>query len=413
MKPRAGSSAGVPIFLFVSATVASWAYCVSTDQFNGDFWPKSITLSQDTLFFVLLAALMPYLVGWSLDKHLATRAARKKRVIAPRWFLESLLFGVFAWHIGMTVAFNVGVMSQEFYNAPAWIKPLIQIGNRIDPFFIGVFYILATPKKPINDAKSALLMITLGLLRAGLGAFAYILIALSIKYRAEGLQFTKRRLPFLVLLVGIVPYVVGTLYDIRSSLRGEAAVALAASDLIVAKLAGRLSSYSNLAYIVQESADFDAATRDLPVLYYPLQIAGSVISGNFTPAVTPEKLLIDVNLFYDGYSTYMAGVPGNLLLAWFVAPWVAALNFVMMIAMIVATLKIAHRFGNGSASSIGIGMLIYPLTSGVSYEFAALLFNMFTVYILCKAVGVMHSPVYVDPPRSRTVAPLSQSTKAH
>jgi hypothetical protein len=221
----------------------------------------------------------------------------------------------------------------------------------------------------------------------------------------ECFRFIKRRLPILVLLLIISPYVVSTLYDIRSLLRGEAEVALAASDLIVAKLAGRLSSYSNLVYIIQESTDFESATQSLPAFYYPLQIAGSIFSGSITPSVTPEKLLIDVNLFYDGNSTYMAGVPGNLLLSWFISPLVAAFNLGLMLAMIVATLKISHRFGNGNASSLGIGMLLYPLTSGVSYEFAVLLFNMLVVYLLCRTVGVMHSPAK---PVLRQIGPASQ-----
>lgn len=410
MKLRAAAPT-VPISLFVFATIASWAYCMSTDNFNGDFWPRGITVSQSMLLIALIAALTPYIIAWRIDKYFAARASRLKKVVVPKWLLEVLLLGVFSWHIGVTIVFDVGVMNQDFYNAPNWIKPLIQIGNRIEPFFIGVFYILAGPKKLISDSKAIVLMIILGLLRAGLGVFAYIIIALTIKYRVEFFRFIKRRLPILVLLLIISPYVVSTLYDFRSLLRGEAEVALAASDLIVAKLAGRLSSYSNLVYIIQESADFESATQSLPAFYYPLQIAGSIIAGSFTPPVTPEKLLIDVNLFYDGNSTYMAGVPGNLLLAWFVSPLVAAINLGLMVAMVVATLKISHRFGNGSASSLGIGMLLYPLTSGVSYEFAVLLFNMLAVYLLCRAIGVMHSPVQMVPRQIGISTPLNQSIR--
>lgn len=370
---------------------------MSTSKFNGDFWPIEIDLSNAALFIVMLIALAPYLIASYIDRRLASRVIMLKKVIVPKWFLEFSLLTIFLWHIAITIVFDVGVMSQDVYNAPGWIKPLIQIFNRIDPFFLGMFYILASSKKPINDIKAALLMITLGLLRAGLGAFLYVLIALSIKYRLELLAFIKRRLMIMSLLLIIAPHAIGSLYDIRSSLRGEAEIVLAASDLIAAKLAGRMSSYSNLAYIVQESTDFKAAAQGLDAFYYPLQISGRIFSANLTPAVTPEKLLIDVNLIYDGNSTYMAGVPGNLLLAWYVSPWVAVLNFAILFLMILGTLRVSHRFGNGSASSLGIAMLLYPLTSGVSSEFAVLLFNIFILYFVCKIVGVMRSPVQIAP----------------
>lgn len=394
---RVNSSAVLPFFLFVSAAIASWAYCITNEKFNGDFWPIEISLSETTLFLLLLATLAPFLIAWYLDKYLASRANKLKKVIVPKWFLEISLLTIFSWHILVTIVFNVGVMSQDVYSAPVWITPIIQIFNRIDPFYVGVFYILASPKRPINDTKAVLLIVSLGLLRAGLGGFLYAVVALSIKYHEEWLRFMKRRLLVVVLLLIIAPYTVGSLYDIRSSLRGEAEVALAASDLIAAKLAGRLSSYSNLAYIVQESNDFKASTQSLDEFYYPLQIAGRILTGSLSPSITPEKILINNNFLYYGNSTFMAGVPGNLILAWFVSPWVATANLAIMLVMIVATLKIAHRFGNGSASSFGVALLLYPLTSGVSYEFAVLLFNMLIIYTVCRIVGVMRSPAQMAP----------------
>lgn len=290
----------------------------------------------------------------------------------------------------MTIAFNVGVTSQAFYEAPGWIKPLIQIGNRIDPAFVCVFYILASSKRPISDLKASLLMVTLGFLRAGMGAFFYIIIALIIKYRLEWVKIIRRYLLVVVLLLLATPFLLSALYDFRALLRGDAVAELALFDLVFAKIAGRLSSYSNFLYILQEAAEFQSAALSLSAFYYPLQIAGGIFAGSLAPVLTPEKLLIDVNLFYDGHSTYMAGVLGNLLLAWFISPLVAILNLALMLFMIVLILKVSYRFGNGSASSVGFGMLLYPLTSGVSYEFAILLLNCIVFYLLCRVMGGMH-----------------------
>jgi hypothetical protein len=372
----------IPMALFAGATVVSYLYCATTGQFNGDFYPRETTLSAWLLFFALLVALMPYAIGWWLHR-LVSRVPAARPAKVSRRFLHTLMIGTMSWHMLMTLSFQVGVMNQEVYDAPGLIKPFIQIGNRIDPFCVGVFYILATPKRYRLDMLAALSMISLGLMRAGLGAFVYILIALAIKYRVEWLGLLRRRLALVVAIAIAVPFLASTLYDLRSSLRGEAELALAVTDLVLAKLAGRLSSFSNLAYLIQETDNFAVAARDLSSGYYVQQILGSLVSSSFVPDLTPEKLLIDVNLIYDGFSTYMAGVPGNLLLAYYRSPVVAVLNAAITLGMMLGTLLLSRRFANGAASSFGICMLLYPLTSGVAYEFASLLLNTAFILVLC------------------------------
>lgn len=377
------ASASIPVLLFAAATVTSYLYCAITGQFNGDFYPREATLAPWVMFLAMVVALLPYAAGWWLH-HVVSRSRVTAPVVVPERFLHMLMVLTFGWHMLMTLTFDVAVMNKEVYDAPGLIKPLIQIGNRIDPFCVGVFYILAMPKRHRFDAMAALTMVTLGLMRAGLGAFVYILIALAVKYRAEWLLLLRRRLLTVAFVVVALAYAASSLYDLRSLLRGEAELALAVADLVVAKLAGRLSSFSNLAYVIQEADSFMLAAGDLPFDYYYRQILGSLLTSSFIPTPTPEKLLIDVNLVYDGFSTYMAGVPGNLLLAYYRSPAVAVLNATITLAMVLTTLRLSRHFGNGAASAFGICMLLYPLTSGVAYEFASLLFNTVFILILCR-----------------------------
>lgn len=394
----------IPLYLFIFATIVSWVYCTVTNQFNGDFWTRENTLSQTLLFIIFLISIIPYFFLYRFDIYFKARASRKKKLILPAWFLEFFLLLIFGWSIGVTLIFDVGVMSQQFYDAPSWIKPIIQLGNRIDPTFVGAFYILSAPKRFISDAKPAFLMITLGLLRSGLGVFLYLFIIFTVKYHRELIQFIKHR--FLILLIALTfsANIIGILFDIRSTLRNEIQVSLEFSDLMAAKLAGRISSYSNFAYLIQESDEFSNAARDLSSMYYSGQIAGRLIHGDLSPNVTPEKILIDSSFLYDGYSTFMPSVPGNFLLAWFVSPWVAFANLLILIIIVLSTLKISHTFGNGSASSVGIVMLLYPLTSGVSHELAFVLFNALIFYLFCKIFG---RKVHVPPAISEKIRSFS------
>ena len=97
--------------------------------------------------------------------------------------------------------------------------------------------------------------------------------------------------------------------------------------------------------------------------------------GGVAPTITPERLLIAGTQSYEGYSTFMTGVPGNLIMAWYVSPWVLVVNIISIIASICGVLWLSRYFGNGMARVFGLGMLVYPLTSGVANEFALLLLN--------------------------------------
>jgi hypothetical protein len=378
----AGDPVTAPVLLFILASAASYSYCASTGVFSGDFFPLDVTISGGALFVCLLISLLPYVAAWMLYRAIG-RSAPPVQLRMSQPALNLLLAATFAWHLGVTLAFQVGVMNQEVYEAPGWIKPLIQVGNRIDPFYVAVFFILASPKKLRFDLSATALLVSLGLARAGLGAFIYVLLALIVKYHVEWRAFLKRHALLVVAILALIPYAVATLYDVRASLRGERDLQLAISEILLAKLAGRLSSYSNLAYVVQEADSFRAAAGDLEPLYYLKQILGSLLSSAFAPEVTPEKLLINATQWYDGYSTYMAGVPGNLLLAWYMSPMVSLLNGALLLAMTVAVLRLSRRFANGYARLLGVTMLLYPLTSGVSYELASLLFNVVLLCAVC------------------------------
>ncbi|MBO9518972.1 MAG: oligosaccharide repeat unit polymerase [Porphyrobacter sp.] len=378
--------------LFVTAAVISCLYCVVMGQFNGDFFPQPVFLSVPSLLIVMIACLVPYFATWKL-------AGALER-LPPRWMFEpsqsSLLIFMlagFALHIAATVLYGVGVLDREFYSAPPLVVPFIQVLNRLDPYYLGVFYILATPKRTSTDLLAISLMMATGLLRAGVGAFVYIIIALTIKYRFELLALC-RRMPWLIVgAVVALPTIVSALYEVRGRLRGDASYEYSLSEMMLGRFVGRLSSFSNVAYIEQFSQSFAWSAKSLEPFYFAKQALVSLFGSSIAPGLTPERLLIAGNRSYEGYSTFMAGVPGNLYIAWYISPWVASFNLFLIVAIVTAVLWMSRYFGSGLSRTFGIAMLVYPLTSGVANEFSSLLFNtaIFLIFAVIFGSGGLRS----------------------
>jgi hypothetical protein len=219
------------------------------------------------------------------------------------------------------------------------------------------------------------LMLGTGILRAGLGAFVYVLIVLGIKYRVE-LVSLARRAPWLLAGACLaLPSVISALYELRTQLRGETSYDYTLAETLMGRFLGRLSSYSNVAYIEQFSQSFAWSASSLEPFFYVKQGLTSLFGNSIIPSLTPERILIAGNRAYEGYSTFMAGVPGNLMLAWYLSPWVALFNATIIFGMILATLWLSRYLGGATTRTFGMAMVVYPLTSGVANEFSMLLLN--------------------------------------
>lgn len=372
-KPIVHRHLGIIYGAFIAATMLSLLYCMLTGQFNGDFFPGPVYLSAAELIFVSFLCILPYVFSWKLSGLFEKIAPTHIYIVS---FKAIFIFFVIAsaLHVLVTILFGVGVMDREVYTAPSAVMPFIQVLNRIDPFYLGAFFILSTPKRTSTDLFAVVVMVTIGLLRAGLGVFNYVAIAMCAKYSME-LIVAFRRAPWVIISGALLlPVTIGKLYEFRSRLRGDVHLDLDLFDMLLGRFVGRLSSFSNVAYVVQNHQSFEWSAKALEPLFYAKQALSGVLGG-VAPTMTPERLLIAGTQSYEGYSTFMAGVPGNLIMAWYVAPWVAVTNLLAIAASICGILWLSRYFGNGIARIFGLGMLVYPLTSGVANEFALLLLN--------------------------------------
>jgi hypothetical protein len=387
------------LLLFGGAAVLSFGYVQLTGNFNGDFFGVPASLSPWTEAGLLLLSLLPYFFAWLLYKFFSRRRA-KFTIAVPHRALTVTFFLLVLWFIALTLKYDVGVLGKEIYDAPAAIKPFIQISNRLNPFYLGVLFILTHRGTAKVRWTGILLLITLGILRAGLGVFLYVGLALLIRNHERLGTYLRRHRITVVAVIVIAPTFIAQMYDLRSSLRESAPsdTAMTVTEIVVARLVGRLSSYPNSTYVFQESNHFQSEVRRLDPSYYAQQALGGVIGVAFLPAVTPERMLIGVDGtdYFD--VSFMVGVPGNLYLAWLIGPEVFVVNIVLMTVMSAMVFFFARRLRVRYANEFALMLLLYPLTSGVGNEFSTLATAVAAFCVLFLLINALSMQRPTTPP---------------
>lgn len=382
------SAARLCLWFYLGTLFVSVAYILTTGTFNGDFYGVPVTLGSWELSFSILAAVAPYFFGYWLYLRFYRRAPAPT-VRVGNALLGNAFFIVTLWFILLAYKYDVGVLGRELYDAPALIKPFIQITNRLNPFYLGAFFIVGYKGAKKTIALGIALMITLGLLRAGLGVFMYVLLALVIRNHRNFRGVFRRHFFKIVIMALVLPLGASQLYSLRSELRDKEDLdaSLTATEIITARLVGRLSSISNSSFVLQEIAQFRSDVKPLDPWYFQRQSLAPLLGVGIIPEITPERLLINVNGSSLLDVSFMTGVAGNLLMAASKSPLIAVMNLITMISMCWLTFYIANKLALPYRNEVAFMLLLYPLTSGVGNEFSGLALSMLALVIVFTLVN--------------------------
>lgn len=371
------------IILFCLFAFGSYLYTLIRGEYNGDFYLAEVTLPASIVFFNFICTVTPFYVLWALYKAFKKRTPSRKIPISMRFFdvfiIVHLLLSLLA-----TLFYGVGVLGKEMYSAPAAIAPFIIVLNKIQPFYLGVLYILISPRESKNQWLVIILMIILGISRASLSPFMYIGLGLLFKYHDKFVLFIKRKKIVIFSLLAVSPFFVGALYELRNTLRGEqqAEIVMSAADIITAKLIGRLSSFSNSAMILEQLDYFEANRNKLETFYFQKQVLTAFMGVGVAPAQSPEKLLISIDSDENLMSTFMTGPQGNIFVSFIKAPATSFMNLATMLLVIFASFFLANHLGTPWANEFTLLLLLYPMVSGVGQEFGGVMASIIAFCIL-------------------------------
>ena len=371
------------LWLYLGSLLISLVYILSTGELNGDFQGIPLTVSKSELIFAVFSSVIPYLFCyWLYLKH--SRNAGPPTVRVGNTLLGITFFVFTFWFIFLAAKYKVGVMGLGIYEAPELLTPLIQITNRISPYYLGVFFIVGYRGSKTTIALGIFLLITLGLMRASLGVFIYILFALLIRNQQQVLQGFRRHYIKIILFMTLAPYAIGELYSLRSELRSEEDLYIDTSkaEIITGRLAGRISSISNTLFVFQERNNLGSDIQYLDSFYFQRQALAPLLGVKVIPALIPEKILVN---YYGGTFdnvSYMASVPGTLTFSWLISPGIFIINVLTIILISWICFYFTNKLCLPYRNEVCFMILLYPMTSGVGSEFSFIAVSMVALILL-------------------------------
>ncbi|MDR1898325.1 MAG: oligosaccharide repeat unit polymerase [Prevotellaceae bacterium] len=386
------------ILLFILLTTISYGYALYYNRYNGDFLRTKVALSQSQLFFNYIISLLPYIGLWIIYKHFKKKPANIKKIEIPVHFFKQFLYFVFFASTTVTLLYGVGKMGAPAYQAPTLIKSFIIVLNRFPLLYLGMVFILLSNNKS-HILIIATMMVILGILRAGLGVFLCLALVFILKYYANIFRFVKRRWLLIIIISIFSPFLVQKMYSLRSSLRDD--YRIEKEDLITGKLCGRLSTFGNYCFIMQNSDYFKRHIHELDGSYYQKMAASAVVGESMMPGTRPEKMIIEAGGSSSKNVGFMCGVPGILLISSYKSPWLLWVNLLTIIMLVICAFKIARRFDTPFANEIAFLFMIYPVLSGVGSEYALFGFILLSFFVFILVVKLLSAKKQINSPKTK------------
>lgn len=385
----AAGKIGTLLTLFVGLNVASLAYVLITGEYNGDFFSVPIGLGLPALLACFAATTLPFLLLAKMSRRFLRRPPAM-RIPVPRRFLGAFVPVLLLLDIYATYMYGVGIIGQPPYEVEGPMKLVILAINRFPPFYIGTMLIVLMPRRIGYDVPIILLLIVVGVMRAGLGAFMYVALVMLLKYHEEVRAFTRRHWVSVAALLAMLPLMVVNLYELRASIRGDTSLEdFPLTTIVTGIFLGRVSSLTNTMVVLENADHFAMAARDLEGAYFQKQAVGGVLGAGFAPKVTPQNLLINMNGGNIENYSYMTGLPGDLLIAGHKSLLLSAANLLTVIALVYATLWFARMLDFADAVPFAFMLMLYPIMSGVASELAAITYFFALMALLFLAVDAL------------------------
>jgi hypothetical protein len=381
MNLKKSSNVKFVYFIFLISIVISYLYSIITGKLNGDFLGYEFNLSFLILTLICLISFLPfYFLHRFHNKIVSKTEFKKNRVIDFNLFYYFLLV-LLSLNILFTLLFGLGIMTKDAYNAPAQIKWFIQILNRISYIYGTLLYLISCKKNDFKQIQLIILLLILAYLRAGMGVIFYIIMIYSVKYKSEIIISLKKYKSIVLIMLFFIPTSISFLYELRNSLRDE--ITHEVSNPITGMLFGRLSSFSNTAIIIDNPAYFLVTSKQFNIDFYQKQGLGGVIGQDFMPVKRPENIMYELfNQNENQNISYMTGVPGILILSFFVSPIMFVINLLTIIFLVRITYFFFKKINLENSTSLAFILLSYVLMSGVSNELFYVAFTGFVYYIL-------------------------------
>ncbi|WP_297974931.1 oligosaccharide repeat unit polymerase [uncultured Capnocytophaga sp.] len=369
-------------FINIFYVTVSYIYALTTQEYNGDFLNVPVRLNTTILSIIYVLCLIPYWIQWKIYKYFKNKKNTLKKVYVNTKLVEPFVILLLLAHIFIIIVFGVNRVGAPPYQAPAFIKLLIQILLRFDAILWGSFLILFLPQKKLKTTLLiSFLLILIGILKGSLGIVNTIFLLFFIKYYKNIVCFIKKKISIVIIIAFLFPTLVEFAYTQRNLIRNVQyeEEKLEPGRLITGKLVGRLSSFSNAAFLVDDAPKYILMAQGFDDYFYQKGMLISIDAATYGKGdYSPEKYLKPNT--QEGYS-FMLGSTGILLFSLYKSFFVFIINFLSIIVISILIYWVLIRIKFYYNIELAYISLLYPTLSGVSSEYSFMLLITFIFFL--------------------------------
>lgn len=372
-------------YFYIIACILSFIYCIITGTYNGDFINKDINLNRETLLIILLCTIIPYIYIYKVYKN--TKNA--ENLIENKWninFLRNITWLLIILRIFISFT-GYGRMGSESVATSLDVLSIL----RAIIFKIGInpiltIYLLSTKSKK-NTFYTSIIYLIQTVCYHSLSGFVYISFIIYIKYQNEIISFIKKHFIITIVLICTIPTCVVTAYNIRSELRnGTTMSETKQTDIIFGKLCGRLSSYSNGAYILEKSLKIYNDSKDIPPFFYFIETLH--YWGYRTEFKSIGSYInLEIKNFKNENLSVMPSVVGILIISFIISPKICLFNLILIIIYIQLIFWLVKKMRLKNASEIAFLLTINFATSGDITELSNSFYILILTFIILNSIN--------------------------
>lgn len=379
------------ISVYVGALIISYLYVAFTGEYNGDISLQEVEIEQKTLFFMFCLSILPFIFIWKRYTFYKRKTYKGKTYYINVNTVGTVLFGILLFRSILSLL-DIGVMGQT--TNLSWLKT---ISTALNPTLIMCIYIMEAKKKS-NICLLSSLFIFESIVRHSLGGLFLLGMMFLLKNYTKVASCLRKHILLTLICCMVLPNLVAVGYSVRDSLRNDTEFEYnsdTAADLLCRRLAGRLSSYSNSTYILENSIDFYIHMISVPAIFYQSLILDQfgIHLASWNGTSTLEQYLFERTRGGErpegDLTTFMVGTPGVLILSFMKSPWVFIINLITMVVLVNLYFYYANQLRITYASELALFFLLPPILSGVCTELFFPIFQFIELFIFFFIIKIL------------------------
>jgi hypothetical protein len=372
------------LFVITIQTLSLW-YIFSTGHLNGDFIYYSRYKFESLIISYIFSLLPFFFLYFKLQRNVTTT----KKSISDFKYFSIFVYFILSLNIIFSIFFKVGLVSSDnLYQAPVYLKPLIVIVNRIDVYLLTGIFLLNTKFSSYGKFFVVILLITLSISRASVYVFLFLFL---IYLASRKIKINYRLFIIIIVLMLITIYTLPFVFMIREELRGSENFALVSIsdnspifDFIWGKILGRVSNLSSVLYFQDQLNILRSIAPETSFWDYLIEFF-KPIWGSFTRYVNKNYTYVFTNIFdpyaLDSYGI-MYGLLSVLTISYFKSFGVLIFNILFVIIICLSIVWLSKHIFGYYYREMSFIFLFGPIMSGVPAELGQLFFNLIILFIL-------------------------------